>query len=108
VSIWHRLGVYFGVSEESDEDRLFREASESRAAGYPGWRIALNALLTFLLGTLVAGLLWCLAFDSQSVTLANLVSEGWPFALIATAGGLFRDLYVRKHIREAAHNGSPP
>jgi hypothetical protein len=77
-------------------------------AGYPGWRIALNAVLTFLLGTLVAGLLWCLAFDSQSVTLANLVRSGWPFALIATAGGLVRDLYVRKHIREAARNGSRP
>lgn len=104
MSFWHRLGVYFGVSDENDEDRLLQEASESRAAGYPGWRIALNAGLTFLLCTLVAGLferLW----DRQPVTLANLVSEGWPFALIATAAGLLRDLYVRKHIREETHDG---
>jgi hypothetical protein len=108
VSFWHRLGVYFGVSEESDEDLLFREASESRAAGYPGWRIALNAVLTLLLCTLVAGLFECLTADSQPITLANLASEGWPYALIATAGGLFRDFYVRKHIREEARTGSRP
>jgi hypothetical protein len=51
VTLFHRLGVYLGVSDESDEDCLYREEADARSAGYPVWRIALNAVLTFALGT---------------------------------------------------------
>ena len=98
MGFFHRLGVYFGVSDETDEDRLDRERSEARIRALSLPRIVLDAALTVALSTLIVGLLDCLLVDSRPVTVANVIGEGLPLAVIVTAVGLFRDFHVRREI----------
>jgi hypothetical protein len=102
VGFFHSLGVYFGVSEETDEDRRARERGESRFRAFSLPRIVLNAALTVALGTLIVGLLDRLLVDSRPVTVANVIDEGLPLALFFTAVGLFRDFYVRRQVGKSS------
>jgi len=104
VGFFHSLGVYFGVSEETDEDRLERERDESHVSPLSVPRIVLNAAFALAVGTLILGVLDCLLIDAQPVTVANVVDEGLPVAVIVTAVGLFRDFYVRREMGKSSRD----
>jgi hypothetical protein len=75
---FHRLGVYFGLSNETEDETLDRQRSEALLVSRSLLRIVLTRLLFGILAGLVFALL-AIASDGDDLTLSRLVDRGLWF-----------------------------
>jgi hypothetical protein len=87
MGLRHSVPVYFGLADETPEERRARQTSLLQTS--PARRV-LNAVVGVLVACAVVGLIGCL-LDGETVTLLRVIEKGWLVAVALTMAGVARE-----------------